>query len=114
MLSSLLRHLFGKKIPTEAPNILKYCHLIREMQYLHGYQAFKMYDENFKKLRETVNVLWQNPIQELRLEAASTNFQFQNPQQNQPFRTIFCFQFNIGGRSSRSPCPFKHICMRCI
>lgn len=105
--------IYLEKFPTEAPNLLKYCHMIREMQYLHGDQAFRMYDEHFRKLRETVNAPWQNPVQELRLKAATTKFQFQKPQQNQPFRTRFCFQFNKGERCSRSPCPFKHICMRC-
>lgn len=74
------------------------------MQYLQGDQAFRMYDENFRKLRETVNAPWQNPVQELRLKAANTKFQFQKAQQNQPFRTRFCFQFNKGERCSRSPC----------
>lgn len=69
--------IYLEKFPTEAPNLLKYCHMIREMQYLHGDQAFRMYDVNFRKLRETVNVPWQNVVQELRLKAATTKFQFQ-------------------------------------
>lgn len=67
--------IYLEKFPTEAPNLLKYCHMIREMQYLHGDQAFRMYDVNFRKLRETVNVPWQNVVQELRLKAATTSFQ---------------------------------------
>lgn len=32
MLSSLFRQFIWKKIPTDATNVPKYCHLIREMQ----------------------------------------------------------------------------------
>ena len=55
----------------EAQNLLKYGHIIREMQYLHGDDAFRQYDEQLRKLKETINVPWQIPVQELRLKVAS-------------------------------------------
>lgn len=55
----------------EAQNLLKYGHMIREMQYLHGDDAFRQYDEQLRKLKETINVPWQIPVQELRLKVAS-------------------------------------------
>lgn len=77
----------------------------REMQYLHGDYAFRMHYENFRKFRETVNVPFQNHIQELYLKAATIKFQFQKPQQNQPFRTRFCFQFSRGERCGENETP---------
>lgn len=59
-----------------APNLLKYCHMIREMQYLHGDQAFRMYDENFRKLRETVNVPGQTPFRNYASKLQLLNFNF--------------------------------------
>ena len=48
----------------EAHSLLKYGHMIREMQYLHVDNAFRQYDEQFRKLKETINVPWQIPVQE--------------------------------------------------
>lgn len=62
------------------------------------------HDQNFKKLRETVNVPWQNSIQEIRLEAASTKYQFQNPQQNQPGLAYYNL-FPIQNRRTLKPKP---------
>ena len=102
------------KFPQEGPNLLKYCHMVREMQYLHGDNAFRLYDEQFRKLKESVNIPWQNPVQELRLRAATVKAQYsKQPQSQQPFRAKICFQYNKGERCTRTPCPFKHCCLQC-
>ena len=82
------------------------------MQYLHGDNAFRLYDEQFRKLKESVNIPWQNPVQELRLLAATLKVQ-NKPSQSQPFRTILCYQFNKEKRCNRNSCPFKHCCLQC-
>ena len=60
-----------EKFTYESQNLLKYGHMIREIQYLHGDDAFRQYDEQLRKLKETINVPWQIPVQELRLKVAS-------------------------------------------
>lgn len=82
--------------------------MIREMQYLHGDQAFRMYDENFRKLRETVNVPWQNVVQELRLKAATTKFQFQvfNKRLHTCVHRAFSFRGITFARREKNKTPF--------
>ena len=101
-----------EKFANEAQNLLKYGHMIRELQYLHGDHAFRQYDEQFRKLKETINVPWQIPVQELRLKVATTKFSSTKLQQNQPFRSRICYQYNKGERCNRVPCPFKHVCLQ--
>lgn len=83
--------------------------MIREIHQLHGDNAFRSYDEQFRKLKESLNVPWQNTIQELRLKAA-TNTRTFSPKvtQNlvQPFRSRFCFQYNRGNAVLEIPVPF--------
>lgn len=55
-----------QKHPSETPHLLKYMSFIREMQRLHGDVAWRTYDESFRKLRESLAVDWQKPIEELR------------------------------------------------
>lgn len=107
---------FIEKFPAEAPHLLKYGHMVREIYHLHGDNAFRAYDEQFRKLRESVNVPWQHPIQELRLKAATATRAYppKIPQtQTQPFRVRYCFQYNKGERCHKTPCPFRHSCMQC-
>lgn len=108
MLFFIFSAIYLEKFPTEAPNLLKYCHMIRKMQYLHGDQAFRMYDENFRKLRETVNVPWQNPVQELRLKAATTKFQFQvfNKRLHTCVHRAFSFRGITFARREKNKIPF--------
>ena len=112
----LFMAVYIEKYSTEAPHLLKYAHMVREIYQLHGDNAFRSYDEQFRKLRETMNLPWQQPNQELRLRAATlpkTSPGKQSHNQNQPFRVRFCFQFNKGERCNKNPCPFKHSCSQC-
>lgn len=105
--------IYLQKFPDQAPHLLKYCHTIRELHRLHGDTAFRTYDEQFRKLKESRNVPWQKPIAELRLRALTMSKSLPAKTQNQPFRARFCFQFNKGERCTRNPCQFKHSCMQC-
>ena len=85
------------KFPQEGQNLLKYCQMGMEMQYLHGHNVFRLYDEQFRKLKESVNIPWQNAVQELRLCAATVKVQYSKQvQSQQPFRAKICFQYNKG------------------
>lgn len=63
--------MFIEKFPAEAPHLLKYGHMVREIYHLYGDNAFRTYDHQFRKLMESVNVPWQHPMQELCFKAAT-------------------------------------------
>ncbi|XP_062590953.1 uncharacterized protein LOC134252480 [Saccostrea cucullata] len=105
--------------PTEAPHLLKYMSFIRELQKLHGDSAWRSYDESFRKLRETVDLPWQKPVEELRGKSLAVSTKQSN---GQPFRgkqvgriggVRFCFAYNQGNKCKSTPCPFTHICQAC-
>jgi hypothetical protein len=101
---------YQEKFPAEAPHLLKYCHTIRELQRLHGDTAFRTYDEQFRRLKETRDISWRHSLSELRLKAVTMPKMSPPKTQNQPFR--FCFQYNKG-QCTRDNCRFKHSCMQC-
>lgn len=98
--------IFIEKYPEQAPHLLKYCYFIREMNKMLGDKAWRIYDENFRMLKETVELPWQKPVEELRIKAASSNYQFQQPFRantgNKPIR--FCYAFNNGEQCTHNPC----------
>ncbi|XP_062598861.1 uncharacterized protein LOC134260311 [Saccostrea cucullata] len=105
--------------PTEAPHLLKYMSFIRELQKLHGDSAWRSYDESFRKLKETVDLPWQKPVEELRGKSLAVSTKQSN---GQPFRgkqvgriggVRFCFAYNQGNKCKSTPCPFTHICQAC-
>ena len=88
-------HLPGKlvKFPQEGQNLLKYCQMGMEMQYLQWDNVFRLYDEQFRKFKESVNIPWQNAVLELRLCAATVKVQYsKQAQSQQPFRAKIRFQ----------------------
>ncbi|XP_052694795.1 uncharacterized protein LOC128173113 isoform X1 [Crassostrea angulata] len=107
--------IFIEKYPEQAPHLLKYCYFIREMNKMLGDKAWRIYDENFRMLKETVELPWQKPVEELRIKAASSNYQFQQPFRantgNKPIR--FCYAFNNGEQCTHNPCSFAHRCQSC-
>ena len=103
--------------PLEAPHLLKYMSMIREMHRLYGEAVWRAYDESFRKLRESVEHPWQKPIEELRSKCFA--LAFRSPQASQPFRAKqagrvrFCFAFNQGEKCKNTPCKFSHTCQTC-
>lgn len=108
--------IYIEKYPEQAPHLLKYCYFIRDMHKMLGDKSWRVYDENFCMLRESSNLPWQKPVEELRVKASAIcNFQSQ-----QPFRTNagsrpikFCYAFNNGESCSHNPCPYSHKCQLC-
>ena len=47
-----------EKFPHQGVNLLKYCYVIREMQYLHGDNSFCLYEKQLRELKESVNIPW--------------------------------------------------------
>lgn len=52
----------------QAPHHLKYCFFIREMHKMLGNKSWRAYDENFRMLRESSDLQWQKPVEELRVQ----------------------------------------------
>ncbi|KAK3101834.1 hypothetical protein FSP39_006695 [Pinctada imbricata] len=63
--------IYLQKFPTEACNVLKYMFTVREISKLHVDQAWRTYDESFRRIRESTIIPWEKPIAELRLKAAA-------------------------------------------
>ena len=91
---------------------------IREIHKLHGDQPWRMYDESFRKIRETSLLSWERVVTELRLKVASmglkspTQFQAYNGKR-QPFRAKQCYNYNNGQKCNSLPCRFSHTCQAC-
>ncbi|XP_061170772.1 uncharacterized protein LOC133180246 [Saccostrea echinata] len=105
--------------PAEAPHLLRYMSFIRELQKLRRDSAWRSYDESFRKLRETVDLPWQKPVEELRGKSLAISSKQSN---GQPFRgkqvgrisgVRFCFDYNQGNKCKSTPSPFTHICQTC-
>ena len=59
--------------------------MILKMQYLHGDNAFRQYDEQFRKLNKNINFPWQIPVHELRLRLLHDTFFQLNFSKTSPF-----------------------------
>ncbi len=111
--------------------LLKYLHNIREMHDLYGDEAWRVYDERFRRLRETVKLPWGKLVNELYTKSANAsnmqkgkdNFRSfskntssvpkQSYGKNQFTNRIkTCIAFNRGEPCSK-PCPYKHVCHHC-
>lgn len=85
--------IFLQKFPSEAPNLVKYCSIVREIYTLSSDGAWRTYDENFRRLRQSFNLPWQNPVEELRIKAMS-----KSKGQNTNDSSRKSKQFNKGGK----------------
>ena len=99
-----------ERFTNETQNLLKYGHMIREMQYLDGDNAFRQYNEQFTTSKETVP--WQIPVKELRLKVATSKFYPAKLQQNQPFRPRMCYQYDKGKRCNTCAFNAKQISLK--
>lgn len=112
-----------QKTPSDAPHLFKYMYMIRDMCFTAKNDAWRYYDEEFRKLRQSSPLPWQEPLSELMMRA---NLQpTKSRQTNQPFlakkqnpnypnnRIKFCYSFNQGHPCRSDPCVYKHACQYC-
>lgn len=108
--------IYTEKLPQESVNLLKYCFTVREIGSSNGDNAWRYYDENFRKLRQSHKVPWQVPITEYMVKA-STLTHSSRPSSYTQYSAIsprlFCFSYNNGKKCKNSPCNFKHMCQLC-
>ena len=93
---------------------MKYASIVKELATLGA--NWKFYDENFRKLRESQGVPWNQAHSELWLRShsfrAKSNTQPRKSRVDGPFiPKDYCWKFH---RSLHCPwCSFKHQCFRC-
>ncbi|XP_056007544.1 uncharacterized protein LOC125666211 isoform X1 [Ostrea edulis] len=110
--------IYIEKKPEDAPHLLKYVSVIREIAATNGDAAWHHYDETFRKLRQSHTLPWQRTISELMVSACTIHRSkqlFRNnfrPKVNDKY-TKFCFNFNNGAKCRSNPCPYKHACQSC-
>lgn len=116
----IFSNIFLQKFPHEASNLLKYMYTVREISRLHGEHAWRMYDEEFRRIRETSFLPWEKIVPELRLKSASMGFKMSTKPQggngkNQAFRSkpMHCFRFNKGQKCFANTCKYSHTCQEC-
>ncbi|KAK3107318.1 hypothetical protein FSP39_011751 [Pinctada imbricata] len=115
--------IYLEKYPNEAANLLKYCSIVRDVHKCADDQAWRSYDESFRRLRQTSKLPWQKPVEELRMKAISGIFRktprdsFRNKSQSTFWgkgnKIKFCFAYNKGERCSPSTCQYLHACSVC-
>lgn len=135
--------IYIEKRPEHARSLLKYMHTIREMYDLFGDEAWRVYDERFRRLRESLPLPWGKLVDELYTKSANslvttkqkntfrspsryTNTTListatttgksnsgPNPNQNRYTYRVKTCLFYNRGEPCKQPCPFKHICHHC-
>ena len=107
--------IYTAKFPSEAPALMKYCAIIRDLAN-KGFAWF-YYDENFRFLRQSqASALpWSDIHWELWLTAQQVSVPRVNLSSAQAANLRvpkgFCFQFHKGNVCSG--CSFKHACFKC-
>ena len=116
--------IYSERFPNEAPKLMKYCEIIRDISIKPGDWSF--YDEQFRYIRQSApeNYPWDNIHRELWLKAV-INFRAK-PQNNsdkfaagasarvrprQSFPKGSCWTFHASRYCSG--CRFEHVCYKC-
>lgn len=75
--------IFIQKTLSDAGNLFKYIYMIRDMSFTTKTDSWRYYDEEVRKLRQSVPLPWQEPLQELVMRTNLQPFKFRSS--NQPF-----------------------------
>lgn len=106
--------IYAERVPQDTPALMKYGSIVKELATLGA--NWKFYDENFRKLRESQGVPWNQVHSELWLRShsfrAKPNTQQRKSKIDGPFIPKgYCWKFH---RNLHCPgCSFKHQCFRC-
>ena len=116
--------------PMEAPAILKYGEVVRELADEYAYNAWQAYDFNFRTLREQIRIPWDQIHNEFWVRATTKRAQSQQPfRQNRragyasrqggrkprsrEFLPNTCYAYNRRGFCSQVRC-YPHVCGYCL
>ena len=72
------------KRPEQAPNLLKYCDVVRDLASKN--YNWRMYDDSFRRMRESNPIPWEQVLMELWVRAAHSGTYRSDYSQLQPFR----------------------------
>lgn len=119
--------IFIQRFPDQAPFMLKYISIIKEIHDLRGLDACLFYDETFRTLRKEHQQQWQVVIDDIYRRAMFIRFpQVHNnkrhvnyqhgKRQNQSFLgqgSGTCHIFSKYESCTRKHCPYPHVCRNC-
>lgn len=115
--------IFIQKTPSDAAHLFKYIYMIRDMSFTTKTDSWRYYDEEFRKLRQSAPLPWQEPLQELVMRANLQPFKFRPSNQSflaksksnnfQTSEAKFCYSLNQGQACRSDPCTYKHACQYC-
>ena len=127
--SAFLRFMaiYTERFPIEAPQLLKYAEIVRDLARRSTGLSWYLYDQQFRMLRETVQIPWGRLHTEFWVMALNTptqrpfrnNFrQFRNTQQSssnkgRKFHDFTCWTYNRRGFCGDRTCRFHHKCGLC-
>lgn len=106
--------IFIEQKPQNSPHLLKFGSVIRKIAANNWDAAWRYYDENFRKLRQSNNLPWQTTLSEFLVSACTIHRakqQFRSSFRNKSDKfSKFCFNFNNGSKCRSYP--FSHLSCR--
>ena len=127
--SAFLRFMaiYTEQFPMEAPQLLKYTEIVRDLARRSFGLSWYMYDQQFRMLRETVQIPWGRLHTEFWLMASnspsqrpfrnnfrsSRNWRFNSQSRNKKFIEFTCWTYNRRGFCGDRACKFQHKCGLC-
>ena len=114
--------IYSVKFPEETPKLIKYAEIVRDLAARRPGSAFLLYDNQFRMLRETIPLPWDQLHTEFWLMASTSMPQppqsFLSSRQSRParhrhqFLENTCWPYNLQ-RCKSSACPRHHVCGFC-
>ena len=125
--SAFLRFMaiYTEKSPMEAPHLVKYMEIVRDLARRSQGMSWYIYDQQFRMLRETVPIPWGRLHTEFWLMASSTpnfrpnrqpfhaNKSNRSNNQGRKFLERTCWTYNRRGFCGDQSCSFQHKCGYC-
>ena len=118
--------IYGLKYPKEMPKLMKYAEIVRDLANRKPGLSWLMYDTQFRCLRQSQHISWDQLHTEFWVMAAATPTFRSQPRQQQPFqgrqsfnqqRSQFlrntCWTYNKVGRCNNTECHYEHKCGLC-
>ena len=115
--------IYLEKYPSKAINLLKYGSTIIEKYKSAPLGTWRIYDESFRRNRQTHHLPWEELNVELSMKAHDRGQRRleQQPQRPRGFRRPFrsqrapgtCYDYNDGAKCRTLPCKFPHVCELC-
>lgn len=90
--------------------MLSYLNMIRDLERVHGQNAFNFYDKNFRAHRQTQPLTWGALHHELWIRATTMTGA---PSLRTSVQGKFCYKYNKPQGCNVRDCPYDHVCGHC-